>query len=102
MEPNASGRQIGWCFDDAPSPTTSALRVVRLNHNVPNSWMAAAHQSIRRCWIRSSDRKPLRWAATRSVGVFATSRYCRNEAVVKKMDPTKKVMLSGVVPTAVA
>ena len=28
--------------------------------------------------------------------------YCRKEAVVKKMDPTKNVMLSGVTPTAVA
>ena len=27
--------------------------------------------------------------------------YCRKEAVVKKMDPMKKVMLSGVTPTAV-
>ena len=76
--------------------------MVRLNHSVPSSWIAAAHQSMRRCWIRSGEPSPLRCAATRSVGVFATSTYCRKEAVVKKMDPTKKVMLSGVVPTVVA
>ena len=39
MEPSASGRQIGWCSGEAPSPTSSALRVVRLNHTVPISWM---------------------------------------------------------------
>ena len=42
--------------DDAPSPTTSALKVVRLNHSVPANWMMAAHQSIRWCWTLRSDR----------------------------------------------
>src|ERR1700684_2385110 len=99
MEPSASGRQIGWWAGDAPSPTRSALKVVRLNHTVPISWMPAAHQSMRRWRIRSNEARPLRWGAARSVGLDATSMYCRKEAVVKKMEPTKKVMSSGVAPT---
>ena len=89
MEPSASGRQTGWWLGDAPSPTSSALSVVRLNHTVPISWMPAAHQSMRRCRIRSNEPRPLRCGSTRSDGVEATSMYCRKEAVVKKMDPTK-------------
>ena len=76
--------------------------MVRLNHTVPISWMPAAHQSMRWCRIRSNERSPLRCCPARSVGVLATSTYCRNEAVVKKIDPTKNVMSSGVAPTAVA
>src|ERR1700722_8809578 len=59
-EPSASGRQIWWCVPDAPSPTTKAAKVVRLNHSVPASWMRLAHQSIRRCCTVKSERKPRR------------------------------------------
>jgi hypothetical protein len=64
--------------------------------------MPAAHQSMRRCRNRHREPKPSRCDVTRSDGAEATSMYCRKEAVVKKMDPMKKVMLSGVTPTAVA
>ncbi len=50
----------------------------------------------------SNDPIPWRGGAATADGAEATSMYCRNEAVVKKMDPMKKVMLSGVTPTAVA
>ncbi len=33
----ASGLQTGWCAPDAPSPTTRALKVVRLNQRVPTN-----------------------------------------------------------------
>ena len=67
MEPSASGRQIGWWSGERPNPTSRALRVVRLNHRVPISWMPAAHQSMRRCRIRSSERRA-RCGAVREVG----------------------------------
>ena len=64
--------------------------------------MPAAHQSIRPCRMRSNERKPPLCTPSRAVGADATSAYCRKDAVVKKIDPMKKVMLSGVVPSAVA
>src|SRR5580692_1345832 len=84
-EPRASGRHTGWWADDAPNPTSSALNVVRLNHSVPISWIPAAHQSIRRCRMRSNDPIPSRCGAATADGAEATSVYCRNEAVVKKI-----------------
>src|SRR5271157_246630 len=88
-DPRASGRQTGWWFDDAPSPTTSALRVVRLNHSVPANWMIAAHQSIRWCCTLKSARTPPRCVRSMEEDALTVSKNTRKEAVVKKMDPMK-------------
>ena len=48
MEPRASGRQIEMVVGrGAQADQEQALSVVRLNHSVPMSWIAAAHQSPR-------------------------------------------------------
>ena len=72
-EPSASGRQIWWWAPDAPSPTTKAAKVVRLNQSVPANWMRLAHQSMRWCCTRNSERNPRRDAPSTAGDVEAAS-----------------------------
>ena len=63
---------------DPPSPATSALKVVRLNHRVPTSCTSDAHQSMRLCCLWKSC---LKRGVRRSVEAWA--RRCRLEVLEK-------------------
>src|SRR5580704_11997723 len=85
----SSGRQMGWCEVEAPSPTTRALKVVRLNQSVPTNCTKEAHQSMRLCCTSKSCLKRRCAGRSRCGFVVAASKYWRKAAVVKKMEPMK-------------
>ena len=85
--------------------TVIAQKVVPLKNRVPGNCVAAASQALscgsharKRTRCRSSSRAvPVATAA----GVWLWTS-CQNEALVKKIEETKKVTASAVGPTAAA
>ena len=80
-----------------------AQKVVPLKKSVPGNCVAAASQPLS-CGSQARKRTRCR-SSSRAVPVAATAGLwlctsCQNEAVVKKIDETKKVTASAVGPTA--
>ena len=65
-----------------PNPTSRALRVRPVEPQGAEQLDTAAHQSMRPCRTRSSERAPPR--RTRRRCAIATSAFCRKDAVVKR------------------
>ena len=77
-----------------------ASKVSTLNSTVPASWMRVAQTSMRRS-SHPSTRSPVRGPPpSRSRSAFTASRYCSAAALVKKIEPTKKIAPSAPGPTA--
>ena len=80
-----------------------AQNVVPLKNSVPGNCVAAASQALS-CGSQARKRTGCR-SSSRAVPVAATAGLwlwtsCQNDAVVKKIDETKKVTASAVGPTA--
>src|SRR5262245_22324776 len=86
IEPKASGDHTSLFSCVADKCRAMASKVEMLKNSVPASWTAPASQS----------RLPGSHACQRPVAC----RYCRAAAVVKKIEPTKKVRPSAATPTA--
>ncbi len=80
-----------------------AARVVTLKNTVPTSCTALADQSMREgSQVQKRRRRSpgvVALAERSAWGAFSVWRYCREAALVKKIDPTKNVMASASVPT---
>lgn len=75
-----------------------AASVVTLKNSVPTNCTRLALQSIRPgSHVQKRNRSPAPLVS--AWGALSVWRYCRNAALVKKIEPTKKTIASASVPT---